>query len=326
MNHFQLVEKDIDVRPILQELERHEEAWEAQMGRKEKVAVQREAAAIPIRGLRRSCIRGRRRRDVHESRYTSLSEEFPAVKAFLEEFAAGNEAELGRARIVRLPGTGHVHAHVDRGDYYRIRDRYHLVLQSAEGSHLRAADEEVWMRTGELWWFDNKRRHEAHNDAELDRIHLIFDLLPRNPERRRGPAPAPTGFEDLRVSMRALWNEARHHVERHDVEIVQQGVRIYLLGRENIRRWERFLAKRGRLEVGTHARPIGAIAAMLAGSDDPRVVRRLRCAMLWAIERIEAGTLAWSEIPEALATNGGVRAVGRRWRNEQRVAGVPTHA
>ena len=35
------------------------------------------------------------------------------------------------------------------------------------------------MHEGELWWFDNNEVHEAHNDGDLDRIHIIFDLLPR---------------------------------------------------------------------------------------------------------------------------------------------------
>ena len=324
MKHFRLVEKDIDVHPILEELERHDKTWGAQTGRSEKVKVQREAAMIPIRGLRRSCIQGRRRRDVHESRYTSYAGQFPTVKALLERIAAENDAELGRARLVRLPGTARVRPHVDRGDYYRLRDRYHLVIQSAEGSHLRAADEQVWMQTGELWWFDNKQVHEARNEATLDRIHLIFDLLPRNPERRAGPPPTPCGFENIHVRMSEVWKEARRHIERHDAEIVQQGVRIYLVGRENSRQWERFLVRRGYNEKGARARPMAAIAAMLAGTDDRRVVRRLRCAMLWVIERIEAGTLAWDDIPAAIATAGGVRAVARAWKKQQRAAGYAT--
>jgi hypothetical protein len=38
------------------------------------------------------------------------------------------------------------------------------------------------MQEGELWWFDNKAVHEARNDGQEDRIHLIFDLLPRHLE------------------------------------------------------------------------------------------------------------------------------------------------
>jgi aspartyl/asparaginyl beta-hydroxylase (cupin superfamily) len=39
------------------------------------------------------------------------------------------------------------------------------------------------MREGELWWFDNKQEHEARNDSEYDRIHLIFDLEPLGASR-----------------------------------------------------------------------------------------------------------------------------------------------
>ena len=44
---------------------------------------------------------------------------------------------------------------------------------------MRCGDEEVTMREGELWWFDNKEEHEARNESDHDRIHLIFDLEPQ---------------------------------------------------------------------------------------------------------------------------------------------------
>ena len=42
------------------------------------------------------------------------------------------------------------------------------------------------MGEGELWWFDNKQEHEAINDGDEDRIHMIFDLLPRHLEAEIG--------------------------------------------------------------------------------------------------------------------------------------------
>jgi quercetin dioxygenase-like cupin family protein len=53
-----------------------------------------------------------------------------------------------------------------------------MILKSSAGSWMKAGDEEVRMREGELWWFDNDQVHEAHNDGDEDRIHIIFDLLP----------------------------------------------------------------------------------------------------------------------------------------------------
>lgn len=201
---FRLMKRDVDVRPIATELAANPEAWFAQTGR-QQVRVQREAIAIPIRGLRKSKLVGRNRRDVHASRWTTLSRSFPAVMAFIEAFARERDASLGRAKIVSLPPGGRVHAHVDRGEYYACRDRYHLVIESA-GCAMRAGEEVVVMRTGELWWFDNKTEHEAWNDSDAPRIHLIFDLEPGRSERRAqrrrrsGAARATVRTEERRAS------------------------------------------------------------------------------------------------------------------------------
>ena len=77
--------------------------------------------------------------------------------------AAEQDAELARAKLARLAPGHIVFPHMDRGDYYRWHDRYHLVLRSPTGSILRAGGGEVRMREGELWWFDNKAVHDAEN-------------------------------------------------------------------------------------------------------------------------------------------------------------------
>ena len=178
MQYFQRIRSGIAVQPLLESVAGVDAAWDLQTGRQEKVRVQREAQAIPLRGLRRSCLYGRARRDVQESRWTTGSRRFPVLRHMLETIAEDLEADLGRAKLVLLPAGRRVYPHIDRGRYYQLHDRYHLVLKSSSGSWLRAGDEEVRMREGELWWFDNRQIHEANNDGAEDRIHLIFDLLP----------------------------------------------------------------------------------------------------------------------------------------------------
>ena len=178
MQYFRLVRSGIDPRPFLDEIASVNGAWEAATGRQDKIAVQREALAIPLRGLRKSAIGERKRRDVHESRWTGSAKDYPIACAFLREIATALDSELSRAKIVCLPAGRRVYSHIDRGDYYRLRNRYHLVLKSTHGSWLKAADEETRMGEGELWWFDNDQPHEAFNDGDEDRIHMIFDLLP----------------------------------------------------------------------------------------------------------------------------------------------------
>ena len=178
MKYFRLIRSGVPTEPFLNEIASVDDAWANATGRQEKIAVQREALAIPLRGLRKSMILGRKRRDVHESRWTTGSASFPKARSFLQDVAVELNADLSRAKIVCLPAGRRVYPHVDRGEYYRLRGRYHFVLKSSAGSWLKAGDEEVRMKEGELWWFDNDQTHEAFNDGTEDRVHMIFDLLP----------------------------------------------------------------------------------------------------------------------------------------------------
>ena len=180
MQYFNRIKSDIDPQPFLDEVASVNDAWGIATTRQEKIEVQREALAIPLRGLRKSAIGDRQRRDVHESRWTSGSQRFPLACQFLLEIAQELDSRLSRAKIVCLPAGRRVYPHIDRGEYYAVRHRYHLVLRSTLGSWLKAGDEEIRMHEGELWWFDNKQIHEAHNDGDQDRIHMIFDLLPED--------------------------------------------------------------------------------------------------------------------------------------------------
>lgn len=179
MRYFKRLKQGCDPAPLLKELGGIDAIWMEQTGRQSAVQVQREALAVPLRGMVKSAQGARARRDVHESRWTSGSHRLPLFQEFLKQFASEEDGVLGRAKIVCLPAGRQVYPHSDRGEYYKVRNRYHLVLRSTQGSWLKAGDEEVRMREGELWWFDNKAVHEARNDGEEDRIHLIFDLLPR---------------------------------------------------------------------------------------------------------------------------------------------------
>jgi aspartyl/asparaginyl beta-hydroxylase (cupin superfamily) len=179
MRYFKQIRTFVDPAPFLREIAMVDSAWDLSTGRQEKIAVQREALSIPLRGLKKSAIKERKRRDVHESRWTTGSKKFPLARQFLIDFADECDSLLSRAKIVSLPAGKRVYPHIDRGEYYLVRDRYHFVLKSTAGSWLKAGDEEVRMREGEVWRFDNKQVHEAFNDGDEDRVHIIFDLLPR---------------------------------------------------------------------------------------------------------------------------------------------------
>ena len=179
MAHFTRLAEGVETGPLLAELDADPELWFADTSRQRKVRCQRNTLNIFLRAPRKPLPPGAKNaNDVHESRLTRVAAKFPSTLAFCEGVAAAWGAVLGRAALVSLQPRSRVYPHVDVGDYYRIRDRLHLVLRSPGGSPLEAEEESAVMREGELWVFNNKVRHSASNPSDEARVHLIFDVLP----------------------------------------------------------------------------------------------------------------------------------------------------
>ncbi len=178
-SRFTRLAEGIDVSPFLAELAAAPDLWHADTSRQRKVRCQRDTLNIFLRVARKPLPPGAKNaNDVHESRTARSARGFPTALTFCEEIARLQEGELGRATLVALQPRGWVRPHVDAGAYYRPRDRFHLVLQSRDGSPLTSGGETVVMREGELWAFDNKAAHDARNPTDVARVHLIFDVLP----------------------------------------------------------------------------------------------------------------------------------------------------
>jgi outer membrane protein assembly factor BamB/orotate phosphoribosyltransferase len=176
MRYFKLIRSSIDVGPLLEEVRLQEQAWLLNTSRQDKIRVQRDTHTIFLSGpVARPDLNVN---ENQETRLTAVSELFPRAVAFMSGVAREMNAQLSRATIVRLKPKSQVLRHIDGGSYYLIRDRFHLVLYSSAGSILMSGGEQVRMREGELWWFDNKQYHESLNESDEWRIHYIFDLLP----------------------------------------------------------------------------------------------------------------------------------------------------
>ena len=164
---------------MVEELQASPEMWLADTSRQRKVRCQRHTQNIFLRAPKKPLPPGAKNaNDVHESRLGSGAKQFPYALAYCERVAHEQRGMLGRATLVTLLPKSRVFPHVDVGAYYRIRDRYHLVLRSSGGSPFTAGGETVTMHEGELWVFNNKVRHWADNPSDEPRVHLIFDVLP----------------------------------------------------------------------------------------------------------------------------------------------------
>jgi quercetin dioxygenase-like cupin family protein len=174
---FRLVRSFVDVGTFRAEIEAYGAAWSE--ARAKAISYHTHTRAIHLR--REIVPPGGTAFDCETEAETEDYARFPRLTAFLEQFALEEGAELARATIVALEPSRKVYRHSDPGLYYARSDRYHLVVQSEGGTLFYCGGEERIWREGEVWWFDNKRDHEARNLSDTaERIHVIFDLRPRS--------------------------------------------------------------------------------------------------------------------------------------------------
>lgn len=86
---------------------------------------------------------------------------------------------LGRVMINKIKPGGRIFPHSDSPEHTSYYTRFHVVLQSAAGCILRAGDEQLEMKTGDVFWFDNKQEHEVINNSAVERLSMVIDIKVR---------------------------------------------------------------------------------------------------------------------------------------------------
>lgn len=175
LRNFKKIAAGIRLDVLRDELSRNESAWKISTTRQDKIKCQRETASIFLRTADTGD-GALKVEDIHAVKDAIAAPMFPSTLAWLRSTGGVLGGELDRVLFASLQPNGRVYRHVDAGKYYACRRRYHLIVNSAEGSPMVCGDEEIVMREGELWEFDNKQPHEAFNHASTPRVHLIFDL------------------------------------------------------------------------------------------------------------------------------------------------------
>lgn len=84
--------------------------------------------------------------------------------------------ELNRVLITSMAAEGRIYPHTDAGEFAKVFERFHVVLQSDEGNIFRTEGEFVHMKPNEFWWFNNLKEHELYNGSKRARIHLVLDI------------------------------------------------------------------------------------------------------------------------------------------------------
>lgn len=176
-----LIAQDIDITPLSQEL--IQEDGSTRYAVPSLQWPHREGVQVPLRIALKKHGNMPFSGNILKSIESPIYKEFPKIKAWVTCFEVTQKGKAGRVFTATLPPHKQVYRHADRGMYFSVYDRYHLVIRS-DGTHMRIGDQNVNMHQGELWWINNKIGHESFNTSNQPRTHLVIDLLPHSILRR----------------------------------------------------------------------------------------------------------------------------------------------
>ena len=164
---FKRLQSDINILPLIKEVAENFDDFNIFTNRQKSILVQKETMSIElIKGVPRD-------NKSHETENTKLYYKYDECRYFLDWFQNTYGGQIYRVLIVHLQKDGIVYPHVDVGDYYENKDRFHLVLSGYYD--FTVGEETQRFGAGELFWFDNKKLHSTKNVTPITRISLIFD-------------------------------------------------------------------------------------------------------------------------------------------------------
>lgn len=182
MKNFQKLHENLDITSLYNAIIRQPELWDTNNTRKTFMenSPHREVEDIILRGQK---LQDTDKKSILKAQWDLQCFNFPAfyampqIRPFIFGLMTRLEGEqLGRIIITKLAPGKQIYTHKDEGGYSEHYNRYHLVISAGLGSLFKAEDEEVTMKTGELWWVNKLVEHSVINNSSQDRIHLIIDI------------------------------------------------------------------------------------------------------------------------------------------------------
>lgn len=175
MKNIRVIKTGIDVSKILAQLKQYPEDWGGQTKMEGTDSLLNHGFPEVSAGVLQLVMGGVLSAEDYVGD-TEICIPTPAARRHTEimNFMSTRFKKISRCGFLSLPVGGAVGTHIDIGNYYATRDRYHLSIQ---GSYeYTVGNETVLVEPGTLLWFDNKLPHGTRNVGDCVRITFVFDI------------------------------------------------------------------------------------------------------------------------------------------------------
>jgi hypothetical protein len=101
---------------------------------------------------------------------------FPLIEPILLELKNHYNYRQYSAFFARLDAGAQIGEHADQGNFLTLCHRIHVPIVTADQVFYKIDGKYFNWKRGEVWEFDNMRRHTSINKSNIKRIHLIINL------------------------------------------------------------------------------------------------------------------------------------------------------
>jgi hypothetical protein len=169
MSHYRFIDRNVNVAPILQQLQDNAEDWFAVSKFDNIGGIRNPRGFLPL--MMALVPPGQNPKNVEAINKTPLFEKYTEVQKWLRKWGIIDTARMAFIRLKPGESNG---THIDEGTYYLTKDRYHLSIQGRY--RYQVGDEVHIIEPGTFFWFNNKIPHSSVSIGDVDRIALVFDV------------------------------------------------------------------------------------------------------------------------------------------------------
>ena len=177
MASIEHITSGLNVGPLTDQLARHPEAWD-------RHTMRTEAYRTPHKGVSDIWVRYNAWENFHgdpqafnsehESVWYPVVADIPAAWSLARHVCRMVGGKLGGVLITRIPPGGEVKPHIDTGWHAQVHDKYAVQVKGNGKQSFCFDDKRLHPMPGDLYTFDNSRRHWVTNDSDEERITLII--------------------------------------------------------------------------------------------------------------------------------------------------------
>lgn len=183
MSHFTMIAENIDVEPLLAELDARPDLWNDRPERRTGDSPHRETSDIWVRYASKQAMREPGfSQEPHQSVWWPAAGCLPTLQHIINQVVRGlgvSVIELGGILMTRIPPGCQVYPHHDQGTWHaeHYTTKVWVVLRGNDRCVNTVEDEAMVWKPGEAWSHDNLLVHSVRNDGESERIVLILCFL-----------------------------------------------------------------------------------------------------------------------------------------------------